>query len=271
MSYSYTAFWTAAAWARESERADALFVDPFAGRLAGPRGQAALAASEAASGMPNPFLPIRTRWFDDRVSASDAKQLVVLGAGMDARAFRIRTPEAVFELDLAESFDHKERVLAGELPLARRTVVRTDVTGEWAVDLLAAGFDRRLPTQWVAEGLLFYLDGPAVGRMLRAAAGLSAPGSEFLADVFGSGLLGTPGMAEFIAARAKAALPPPFCTDQPEALFRAAGWQAHCTLAGSAEANFGRLPMLQPDLPSTESSVPGMRTYLVRAGIHAGV
>ena len=64
-SQSGTAHWIAAARARESERADRLFDDPYAAVLAGDRGRAALAASEGASGSENEFLPVRTRFFDD--------------------------------------------------------------------------------------------------------------------------------------------------------------------------------------------------------------
>ena len=46
-----------------------------------------------------------------------------------------------------------------------------------------AGFDRSVPTLWVAEGLLYYLDPPAVPAMLREAARASAPGSALVATV----------------------------------------------------------------------------------------
>jgi O-methyltransferase involved in polyketide biosynthesis len=41
----------------------------------------------------------------------------------------------------------------------------------------------QLPTAWVAEGLLMYIDPAAMAALLREAAEGSAPGSSFLAEV----------------------------------------------------------------------------------------
>ena len=91
VSNDTTAHWIAAARARESERADRLFDDPHAAVLAGRRGRAALVASEGATGGENEFLPIRTRFFDDvlRTAVDRLEQVVLLGAGLDTRAFRL--------------------------------------------------------------------------------------------------------------------------------------------------------------------------------------
>src|SRR6185369_6428060 len=83
-----SAYWIAAARARESERPDRLFHDPYAAGLAGARGVAIMQASERASGGENPYLPVRTRWFDDVIGAALAvgvDQVVMLGAGLDTR------------------------------------------------------------------------------------------------------------------------------------------------------------------------------------------
>lgn len=47
----------------------------------------------------------------------------------------------------------------------------------WTRRLAAAGFDPRLPTLWVAEGLLMYLAPSEVASLLMEMAGASAPGS----------------------------------------------------------------------------------------------
>ncbi len=67
--HSRTANWIAAARAKETEGPGALFLDPYAAMLEGHVGRAALAASERASGGPNEFLPLRTRFFDDVILA----------------------------------------------------------------------------------------------------------------------------------------------------------------------------------------------------------
>jgi O-methyltransferase involved in polyketide biosynthesis len=56
-----SAFWIAAVRARETERNDRLFNDPYARDLAGQRGFATMAASERASGGENAFIPVRVR------------------------------------------------------------------------------------------------------------------------------------------------------------------------------------------------------------------
>ncbi len=265
-----TAYWIAAARARETARPDRLFADPYAEALAGDRGRRILERAEAPTGRPNPFLPIRTRHFDDVLMAGTARerpgQVVLLGAGLDTRAFRLPLPEGLrlFELDGAEVFAEKERVLArlGARPRCRRRLVPVDLAGSWAAEILAAGFDLAVPTAWLAEGLLFYLPGEAVRALLARAAQLSAPGSLFAADLFGTGLLRLPGMQPTLAWRAGSGLPPPFCTDEPAALFAAGGWRPdRVTYPGAPDASYGRLAgaNARSGLPADAT----MRTYLV--------
>src|SRR6266699_6751320 len=91
-----TAYWIAAARARETARPDRLFEDPYAAALAGDRGRRMLERAEAPTGRPNPFLPIRTRHFDDVLVAEAGRdrpgQVVLLGAGLDTRGFRLPLP-----------------------------------------------------------------------------------------------------------------------------------------------------------------------------------
>src|SRR5215207_6472776 len=97
-SVGLTSRWVAAARARESERLDRLFDDPLAAALAGSEGFAWLDHMERAQpwGQPALYVVVRTRFFDDfqlRASwATGARQVVLLAAGMDARAFRLDWP-----------------------------------------------------------------------------------------------------------------------------------------------------------------------------------
>ncbi len=65
-----TAKWIAASRARETERPDRLFSDPYAATLAGEVGKEMMARSEHVTGKENQFLPVRTRYFDDLLMAA---------------------------------------------------------------------------------------------------------------------------------------------------------------------------------------------------------
>src|SRR5215213_4613965 len=93
-----TSRWMAAARARESEHPYRLFDDPLASALAGPEGFAWLDRMEPARswGGPALYVVVRTRFFDDFLAHASrdtgARQIVLLAAGMDARAFRLDWP-----------------------------------------------------------------------------------------------------------------------------------------------------------------------------------
>ena len=97
----------------ESSRPDALFSDPYAAHLGGATGVAF--SSKMKGIMPWPefhitWMAIRTRYIDERLSTFCAAhgssfQCVILGSGLDARAFRIpqlATARAVYEVDVPE-------------------------------------------------------------------------------------------------------------------------------------------------------------------------
>ncbi|MEP6594060.1 MAG: class I SAM-dependent methyltransferase, partial [Acidobacteriota bacterium] len=100
----------AASRALETESTDPLYRDPLARQLAGEAGFAMLGAMRAAIGLPmstaaDPYLTIRTRYFDDAlretVRDESVRQVVILASGMDTRAFRLEWPEdlVLFEVD----------------------------------------------------------------------------------------------------------------------------------------------------------------------------
>jgi len=247
---SGSAYWIAAARARESTRPDRLFDDPWAERLAGDLGRAAMAASERATGGENQFLPVRTRFVDDALLAALADpgttQVVMLGAGLDTRPYRLPVPAGVdwYELDRPEPLAHKASVLAaaGARPGCRRHDVAADLTGDWLAPLRAAGLAADRRTAWVAEGLLFYLAGPDVAKLLATAASAAAPGSTLIADIFGATGLARPELDAYRRHAKAAGTPPPFGHDDPAALLSEAGWEPTLiTWAGAPDANYGRL------------------------------
>src|SRR5476649_2523134 len=100
-----TALWVAAVRAIETERTDALFHDPFARALAGDEGFAVYRDSEDVSGGASASLVVRTHWSDARIDAQvhagGLRQVVMLAAGMDSRAYRLAWPAGtrLYELD----------------------------------------------------------------------------------------------------------------------------------------------------------------------------
>jgi methyltransferase (TIGR00027 family) len=105
---------------------------------------------------------------------------------MDARAYRMVLPELrVFEVDQKTTFDVKEPLLKEDaLSVASRAVVPTEFTerGRWGADLIAAGFDKSVPTVWLLEGLLMYLSLPDTHELMTEMGRLSAPGSAVFHD-----------------------------------------------------------------------------------------
>jgi methyltransferase (TIGR00027 family) len=264
LSVTATAAWIAAARARESRRPDRLFDDPWADKLAGSAGSARPAASEGTGGE-NRFLPVRTRFFDDVLLRAEwAEQIVLLGAGLDTRAYRLPLPASatVYEIDHAEPLARKADVLAAAMPTCARQAIAADLRTDWAQALLAAGFLTDRATFWLAEGLLFYLAPADVTSVLATAASLAGIRSAFAADIFGTGLLALPSLQPLIEHRRSAGRPPPFCSDAPADLFAQNGWPAvDITEPGQPSANYGRLRAVPAD--SAGGQDPTMRAYLV--------
>jgi len=120
---SDTAFWVAQLRAAESERPDALFRDPLAARLAGEHGRR-IAAAMPLSRMIAWNVAMRTVIIDDyiqRAVREGIDTVVNLGAGLDARPYRMDLPAALrwIEADYPQIIDYKERVLAAETPRCR--------------------------------------------------------------------------------------------------------------------------------------------------------
>ncbi len=186
---SRTALAVALVRAYESARPDPLFQDPYA------------AAFVDASDMPMPSAGpvegfarrlvfqgiIRTRFYDDRLLEAGCTQVVLLAAGLDARAYRLDWPPGtrLFELDMAPVLAFKERVLTQQGATARcdRAALTADLLhDDWPEQLLRAGFDPARPTAWLAEGLLVYLTAQEAARLLSDVGRLSAPGSRLFLE-----------------------------------------------------------------------------------------
>ncbi|MET9955905.1 class I SAM-dependent methyltransferase [Streptomyces sp. NPDC006339] len=195
-----TALLVAAARAIETQRHDSLAQDIHAEHFV----RAAPACSEwpvrlqqVPDGDADPlwgrfarYFGLRTRVLDDfllRSVRTGARQVVLLGAGLDTRAFRLDWPSGlvVYEIDRAGVLAFKERVLSdlAAAPKARRVPVPADLRADWVTALTTAGFDPAAPSVWLAEGLLFYLPGPVETSLIDAVDRLTVEGSALAFEV----------------------------------------------------------------------------------------
>jgi methyltransferase (TIGR00027 family) len=127
------------------------------------------------------MMVVRTVAIDEAVRAAGAEQVVILGAGLDGRAWRM--PElasaVVFEVDHPDSQRAKRAQVAALGQKAREVrFVPVDFHRDRLGDALAAaGHDPARPTVWIWEGVVMYLTPAAVEETLAALAARSAPGS----------------------------------------------------------------------------------------------
>jgi methyltransferase (TIGR00027 family) len=129
----------------------------------------------------------RTRFIDEAAEAalgSGVAQVVLLGAGFDARAYRLgaMARAVVFEVDHPSTSGAKRKVvegLLGSLPPHVRYVPADFGAGPLHETMAAAGYDPRRRTLFIWEGVTNYLTEPAVDGTLRWCADAAA-GSQVL-------------------------------------------------------------------------------------------
>jgi methyltransferase (TIGR00027 family) len=131
----------------------------------------------------------RTKFFDDfflAATAAGIRQVVIMAAGLDARAYRLPWPAGtvVYEIDQPQVVEFKAKTLEalGAEPTSDRHAVAIDLRFDWPTALKDAGFDADQPTAWIAEGLLGYLPPDAQDRLLDNITALSAEGSRFATE-----------------------------------------------------------------------------------------
>lgn len=199
-SVGATALGVAAARAAETESGDPLISDPFARIFLDTVGDGVwnwYSAPELPAEVveAEPELPLRqqglvnyfasrTKFFDtfflDATSAG-IRQVVILAAGLDSRAWRLPWPDGttVYELDQPRVLDFKSSTLAqhGAQPTSNRVGVPVDLRQDWPTALQQAGFDASVPSAWSVEGLLMYLPAAAQDLLFARVQELTAVGS----------------------------------------------------------------------------------------------
>lgn len=186
---SDTAYAIATMRALEAERPERerLFEDPFA-RIFAEAGAHAEAGTKLFLSLPffHDGVRLRTRFVDNAVRealADGLRQVVLLGAGFDMRAQRM--PEIagsgarVFEVDVPEALSTKRALLEAAGVESPDHVARVaadfldrDLPAKLRTDLEAHGHRVGEGTLFVLEGVVAYLDAPAVERTFQLAGAL---------------------------------------------------------------------------------------------------
>jgi methyltransferase (TIGR00027 family) len=252
--------------AAETERADRLFADPLAAAFVAAAGSPPSRATARQAVALRLWIVARTVFLDELILAACAdgtRQVVLLGAGFDTRAFRLAWPPGVrcFELDTPDVLDSKEQVLTAQhaAPGCARVTVPGDLRDDWPAALRSAGLRPDQPTVWVAEGLLVYLSPDDVDQLLDRVTSLSAPGSR-LGLTFRSR---TPGdqTSPAVALRQSAA------PDDPVGWLAGHGWAAQLTGAREVLRAHGRAVLAATPSQAGRQS----RALLISAALDPGL
>lgn len=187
-------------------------------------------ASDRRSPMAD-VLERRTRWFDDvtlRSVEGGIRQVVIVAAGYDCRAFRFRTPGVRFiELDHPDTQADKRRIL-GELGARVGDVIyaAADFTvDDVAAVLAAAGHDAGEATLFLVEGLLVYLTADVIVSLLGALRARATPASRMAVSISRSP---SPAFSARVAAVGEA-VQSTFSDDEAGALLLRCGWHGDTT------------------------------------------
>ena len=225
---SDTARWVAMYRAIESQRADALFRDPYAARLAGETGRRILDGIPEGRRWGWPMV-VRTAVMDEmivREVGAGVDTVVNLAAGMDMRPYRLDLPATLrwVEVDLPEILDEKIGLIGRETARCRVERIAADLsrTGERrdALHRATAGAGRALV---VTEGLLIYLERDQVAALADDLAAEPSI-SEWLIDI------AHPKLLEWMSARwgrvvAEGGAPFRFGPEEGTRFFEPHGWR----------------------------------------------
>jgi len=141
------------------------------------------------------------------INSGDIRQLAILGAGFDVRAYRMKFPEGtkVFELDMPEHpgpQNEKRKVLASHgVDTSHVTFLPINFMKESVAEVLkAGGHDATKPTLFLWEGVTMYLTTEAITASVEAMKSVSAPGSFLMCELFDSYLMSGAGREDPLLA-----------------------------------------------------------------------
>jgi methyltransferase (TIGR00027 family) len=223
---SDTALWVATYRALESERPDAVFRDPLAGRLTGERGRRIAAKMSYAKFMAW-LMVVRTVAIDElikRAISLGVDTVVNLGAGLDTRPYRMDLPSSLrwIEIDFPQMIQYKTEKLNAEIPACRLERISADLSD---VSLRRTIFERigseSKKVLLITEGVIAYIgatDAEALSRDL-----LAVPSFQFWIQDYRQG-----GFVQMTTAKMRRLLkdsPFKFSVVDSLSFFRKHGWK----------------------------------------------
>ncbi len=165
------------------------------------------------------YMQLRTRFIDDALRAFAARggrQVVLLGAGYDSRALRLRAELPglrYYEVDHPATQAMKRELLPELVDAAVRFVVwdfQNDPMAQLPHALAAQGHDRSQPTLTIWEGVTMYLEPAAIEATVAAVAAYSCIGSQLVFTYFDRDRLQRPGLRTRALSRLVASVGEPF-------------------------------------------------------------
>ncbi len=247
----------AAMRAKESKRLDRLFNDPFASELAGEEALTFLEQNFKAQDQA--YVILRTYFFDNFLlsTSKEVDQVVILASGMDTRAYRLPWSSAIkiYELDQLPILETKKTILQEVVPKCQHCNIGADLTQSWSHLLLAQGYQPKLPSAWLLEGLLVYLNESEVFQLLKIISQLTAIGSYLGLDL--ANIKAVENVHEPYKSYFR------FGCDRPEELLAEYGWEAEAIDVGDKRVHFDLERFINqfssPDIPNVN------RGFFVRA------
>ena len=176
--------------AEESKKNNPLVTDPMAELLTGDFSE--YTSEHAFTAARGDYTIVRTFFIDQLIQKwcqyAPASQIVLLGAGLDTRAYRLNClkdiDHVIFEIDFESIIQYKEHVLNKYDPLCKITRLALDITKiNLKSSLTNKGFSTELPTFWILEGLSYYLEKHLVIEIIKTCDRISSVKSQIFLDV----------------------------------------------------------------------------------------
>ncbi len=177
--------------AKEYNNDSPLISDPFAEKLAGDMSSYVKKHRFIAGRGDYPI--VRSYYLEKNLltpwcKAQVKSQIVLLGAGLDTRAYRFiplqTNSHFIFEIDFSSINQYKEEILKAEKPLCGLTRLSADLSQhDWSFKLIKTGFSLDIPTFWVLEGVAYYMEQDLFKSLLKKAAEICVDNSQIFVDI----------------------------------------------------------------------------------------